>query len=56
MVVLELRDAGNKEEGGMVLVQTWKEEVFRQQHIAALAKQGSWSWSKAATAFEELII
>jgi glycosyltransferase involved in cell wall biosynthesis len=32
------------------------DRVWRQQHIAALAKQGSWSWSKAAAAFEELII
>ena len=32
------------------------DQVWRRQHNAALAKQGAWSWTKAAKAFEELII
>jgi glycosyltransferase involved in cell wall biosynthesis len=30
--------------------------VWRRQHNTALAKQGLWSWKKAAKAFEELMI
>ena len=30
--------------------------VWWRQHNTALAKQGLWSWEKAAKAFEELII